>query len=421
MNEHKRKSYIFPLITIGGLFFILGFITWLNSILIPYLRTACELTDFQALFVTSAFYISYTIMALPSSFILNKIGFKNGISLSLIVMALGAFVFIPAAETRIYIYFLTGLFILGSGMALLQTAVNPYVTILGSPESAASRISFMGIANKIAGALAPLVLAVYIVQDGDSELINNLQTLSFDEKNEFLNQLALRVQTPYYFIAFILLALGLFVRFIKLPTVESEISPDDMSQSKKTVFSYPHIWLGALTLFFYVGVEVIAGDTIIRYSQSIGMPMEYAKNMATYTMLAMLFGYVLGILFIPKLISQQNALKFSAILGIVMSFGVVFFPAEISIYLVALLGLANALVWPAVWPLALKGVGSLINTASALLIMAISGGAIIPLIWGYMSDIVGSQWAYFVLIPAYFFILFYSIKGHKIKTENFEN
>lgn len=414
---NSKKSYIFPLSIIGGLFFVLGFITWLNSILIPYLRTACELTDFQALLVTFSFYISYTIMAIPSSLILNKIGFKNGISLSLIVMALGAVVFILAAETRVYLYFLIGLFVLGSGMALLQTAVNPYVTILGPSESAASRISIMGIANKVAGAVAPLVLAAYIVHDGDAEVMNNIQMMAVEDKNIFLNELALRVQTPYYYIGGVLLGLGMLVRVIKLPVVqsESETTVEKSRETKKTVFSYPHVWLGALTLFFYVGVEVIAGDTVIRYSESSGMPMSLAKNMATYTMVAMLFGYVLGILFIPKMISQQNALKISAVLGVIMSIGVVLLPVEISVYFVAFLGLANALVWPAVWPLALKGIGNLINTASALLIMAISGGAIIPLFWGYLSDVIGSQTAYLVLIPAYLFILFYSIKGHKMK------
>ncbi len=417
MNNRSKTSYIFPLTVIGSLFFILGFITWLNGILIPYLRTACELTNFQALLVTFSFYISYTIMALPSSMILNKIGFKNGISLSLIVMAIGALVFIPAAETRVYIYFLVGLFILGSGMALLQTAVNPYVTILGSSESAASRISIMGIANKIAGAMAPLILAVYIVKQGDTEILNNIDNLPISEKEDFLNQLALRVQQPYYYIAGILFLLGIAMRVIKLPEVASEEDTQLETDNKKTIFSYPHLWLGAITLFFYVGVEVIAGDTIIRYAESVGIPIENAKNMATYTMSAMLLGYILGIIFIPKYISQQVALKLSAILGVVMSFGVIFMPAGISIYLVALLGLANALVWPAVWPLALKNVGSLINTASALLIMAISGGALIPLVWGYISDLSNPQLAYWTLVPGYLFILFYAVKGHKIGLE----
>jgi glucose/galactose transporter len=411
----NKKTYLWPLTIIGGLFFILGFITWLNSILIPYLRTACELTDFQALLVTFSFYISYTLMALPSSFILNKIGFKNGITLSLIIMAIGAFVFIPAADTRMYIYFLLGLFVLGSGMALLQTAVNPYVTILGPSESAASRISLMGIANKIAGAVAPLVLAVYVVKEGDSEIINNLSQMTLEDKNSFLDALALRVKGPYYYIATVLLALAFSLRFINLPKIKPESNDQVQGETKKSIFSYPHVWLGAISLFFYVGVEVIAGDTVIRYSESIGMSMVYAKNMATYTMTAMLVGYVLGILFIPKFISQQNALKLSAILGVVMSIGVVIAPESISIYLVAFLGLANALVWPAIWPLALKDVGVHINTASAMLIMAISGGAVLPLLWGYLSDISNSQMAYLVLIPAYLIILYYSVKGYKIR------
>lgn len=414
----SNKTKTGPIIIIGALFFILGFITWLNGILIPYLKTACELSDFQALFVAFAFYISYTVMALPSSWVLRKTGFKNGMTVGLWVMALGALVFIPAAFTRVYAYFLLGLFILGTGMAVLQTAVNPYITILGPIESAAKRISMMGIANKVAGALAPLILAYFVVQQGDDEVIKNLVNLSDAEKSQFLDGLAYRVINPYIVMAIVLFIVGLGLKFSNLPDVDSENNEDVNEagqEDKSSVFAYPSLVLGVLTLFFYVGAEVIAGDTIIRYGESLGIQMETAKNFTSYTMLAMVVGYILGILFIPKYLSQHKALQYSAILGVVFSTAAIFTNGFTSVLFIALLGLANALVWPAVWPLAIKGLGRHIKTGSAMLIMAISGGALLPLVWGGLSDAINNQVAYVVLIPAYLVILFFSVKGYKMK------
>ncbi len=414
----KNKTSFLPLLIIGILFFILGFITWLNGMLIPYLKTACDLTNFQALFVAFAFYISYTVMALPSSWVLEKIGFKNGLSLSLWIMAFGALFFIPAAHYRMFSIFLAGLFVLGTGMAILQTAVNPYITILGPIESAAKRISMMGIANKAAGAMAPLILAYFIVHPGDDEAFKNLAHMLPAAKEQFLNALALRVVNPYIAMAIILFLVGLGLKYSKLPNISKEGNEDIKehgNEGHSSVFGYPYLVLGVITLFFYVGVEVIAGDTIIRYGESLGISIENAKVFTTYTMVAMLLGYIIGIFLIPRVISQQTALKASAILGIVFSTAALFTDGFTSVLCIALLGLANALVWPAVWPLAIKGLGKHLERGSALLIMAISGGAILPLVWGKLSDLYSSQQAYIVLIPAYLFILFYASYGHRIK------
>lgn len=414
MNTSKTKSFLFPLLIIGSLFFILGFITWLNGMLIPYLKTSCELTNFQALFVTFAFYISYTFMALPSSFVLEKLGFKNGMSVGLWVMALGALVFIPAALTREYLFFLVGLFILGSGMALLQTAVNPYITILGPIESAAKRISIMGIANKVAGALAPITLAFFVIKDGDDKILETLSSMTEQSKIEFLDQLALRVINPYIAMAIVLITVGVIIRFMQLPDTETQNETEE-DNKKSRIWHYPNLWLGVIALFFYVGVEVIAGDTIIQYGLDSGMDMSKAENLTSYTMLAMLFGYIIGIFLIPKYISQHLALKISALLGISFSFIVIFSDGITSVIFVALLGIANALVWPAIWPLAIDGVGKYIKKASAYLIMAISGGALLPLMWGKLSDIYEPQIAYWILPPAYFLIYLYSTKGYKMR------
>lgn len=416
-SHQTGKTYILSITIIGILFFIFGFVTWLNGILIPYLQIACELTNFQALFVAFAFYISYTVMALPSSWVLKKTGFKNGMMVGLLVMAVGTLIFVPAASTRIYGVFLIGLFVMGTGLAILQTASNPYITIIGPRESAAKRISIMGICNKVAGAIAPLVLAYFILSDGDA-FVETLKTLDETAKNIALDELASRVVTPYVVMTIVLVLLGLMIRFSPLPEIEDEEEEivEEGTVAKTNIFQFPNLVLGVIALFLYVGVEVVAGDTIIRYGNSLGIPLEDAKYFTSFTMVSMLVGYILGILFIPKIISQQKALQISAVLGVLFSVGILLAPAMASVFFVAFLGLANALVWPAIWPLALEGLGKFTKTASALLVMAIAGGAILPLVWGKFSDISSTQWAYWILIPCYLFIFGYAVKWHKMRS-----
>ncbi len=435
----SRKNYIVGMTVIAIFFFIFGFITWLNGILIPFLRTACELNDFQAYFVTTAFYISYFVMSLPSSAVLKKTGFKNGMSIGLWVMAVGALIFIPAALSRNYIIFLLGLFVQGTGMALLQTASNPYVTIIGPRESAAKRISMMGIANKFAGAIAPIILGAHIMKD--SHLLDQQIAAATDAiaRAAILDQLATRVINPYIIMAVILVALGLLLRLAHLPEVDTdseEPSVGETNANKTSIWHFPHMIVGAVALFFYVGVEVIAGDTIIRYGQSLHIDMSSAKYFTSLTMLGMIIGYICGIIFIPRVLSQVNALRISAILGIVFTLGAVLVPAHqeitmpfrdlvtfkavtltipVTVLFVALLGLANALIWPSMWPLALNGVGRFTKTASALLIMAVVGGALIPLVYGKAADIFSTQSAYWVCMPSYLILLYYSLHGYRLK------
>lgn len=435
----SRRNYIVGMTVIAIFFFIFGFITWLNGILIPFLRTACELTDFQAYFVTTAFYISYFVMSLPSSALLKKTGFKNGMSIGLWVMAIGALIFIPAALARNYGIFLLGLFVQGTGMALLQTASNPYVTIIGPRESAAKRISMMGIANKFAGAIAPIILGAHIMKD--SHLLDKqlAETTDAIVRAGILDQLATRVINPYIIMAVILVALGLLLRLAHLPEVDTdaeEPTAGAANANKSSIWHFPHMIVGAIALFFYVGVEVIAGDTIIRYGQSLQIDMSSAKYFTSLTMLGMIIGYICGIIFIPKLLSQVNALRISAILGIIFTLGAVLTPAgqqitmpfrdlvtfqavtltiPVTVLFVALLGLANALIWPSMWPLALNGVGRFTKTASALLVMAVVGGAIIPLIYGKTADLLNTQAAYWVCLPSYLILLYYSLHGYRLK------
>lgn len=413
----SASSNLVPMIIISVLFFIFGFVTWLNGILIPYLKIACQLTNFQAMFVAFAFYIAYFVMGLPSSWVLKKSGFKNGMMVGLWVMAIGTLLFIPAAATRTYSLFLTGLFVMGTGLTILQTAVNPYVTILGPRESAAQRISILGICNKMAGAIAPLILAYYILSDGDS-FVTNLAQMDESSKILALNELANRVIGPYSVMTAIFFLLGIGVRYSPLPEIEAE-SEDEMeangSGSKTSIWQFPHLILGVITLFFYVGAEVIAGDTIIRYGMSLGIEISKAKIFTSYTLISMTVGYILGILLIPKVISQRTALQWCGILGIIFLMGAILTSGITSVFFIAILGFANALVWPAIWPLAIHNLGRFIKTGSAMLIMAILGGALLPLLWGKLSDLYGSQLAYLVLLPSYLLFIYYSIWGYKKK------
>ncbi|MDO7138800.1 sugar MFS transporter [Algibacter lectus] len=430
--QSPKKSNLVPIVIIASLFFIFGFVTWINGALIPFMKTINELTDAQSYLVASASYISFVLMALPASYILNKIGYKKGMSLGLIIMGIGALLFIPAAEARTYWVFLTGIFIQGVGMTLLQTAANPYITILGPMESGAKRIAIMGIANKTAGALGSLIFGALLLS-GIDEVKDKLGSVSLEEKNVLLDTMADSVFMPYLIMAIVLFVLGVLIRMAPLPDVEAE-DTDDIVEGKSTktsIFQFPHLWLGVLALFVYVGAEVIAGDTIISYGISLGFTGEEAKYFTTYTLMAMVATYALGVFLIPKYVKQKTALIASAILGIVFSLCILFTTGFTSILFVAALGIANALVWPAIWPLTLEGLGKFTKTASALLIMAISGGAIIPPLYGRIVDANKNELilsgidqvqatssaatsSYWILIPCYALILFFAVWGHKI-------
>ncbi|MBD1396663.1 sugar MFS transporter [Pontibacter sp. JH31] len=413
-------GYMRSIIIIGSLFFIFGFVTWLNSVLIPYLKIACELNDFQSYLVAFAFYISYLVMAIPSAWVLKKTGFKKGMSVGLLIMAVGAAIFVPAAMSRIYELFLLGLFVQGTGLAVLQTASNPYVTILGPLESAAKRISIMGIFNKVAGSLAPIVLGAIVLSNADA-LVDSLGTMSVAEKAAELDALAAKVITPYLVIVAVLIVLAVLIYFSSLPEVDTDQEDETVAAAntnKKSILQFPHLLLGAFALFLYVGVEVMAGDTIISYAAyGQGIPFTEAKFFTSVTLIAMIIGYLIGIVAIPRFIRQEKALQVSAVLGVLFSIAAIMTDGYVSVLSIALLGLANALMWPAIWPLALADLGRFTKIGSSFLIMGIAGGAILPLIYGALSDSINAQQAYWIMVPCYLFILYYAIAGHKIRTK----
>ncbi|CAL1517695.1 sugar MFS transporter [Chitinophaga sp. MM2321] len=428
VSELSRRDTVISILIIGMLFFIFGFVTWVNAILIPYFKIACELTNFQSYLVAFAFYISYFVMSVPSSYLLKAVGFKKGMMIGFWVMAVGAFIFIPAALTRTYEIFLLGLFTIGLGLAILQTAANPYITILGPKESAAQRISIMGICNKGAGIIAPLIFAAVILKPTDSSLFAQLQHMTGEARGAALDELIRRVIAPYAIVAAVLFVLGMLVRYSPLPEINTEQEDGALATAnagKKNIFGFPHLILGALAIFLHVGTQVVAIDTIIGYAGSMHIPLLEAKTFPSYTLFVTICGYLLGIATIPRFISQVNALRICTVLGAMFTLGIIYMHGEVrllghttdmSIWFVVLLGFANSLVWAGIWPLALDGLGRFTKLGASLMIMGLSGNALLPPLYGYFADLHGVRYAYWVLFPCYLYLIFYAFYGHTLRS-----
>lgn len=427
-NPNVGKTAFRPMAICCGLFFILGFITWANGTLIPFLKIACNLeTDLQAFFVTFASYIAYFFLALPSSVIIKKIGFQNGLVVSLIILGLGSLIFIPAADNRSYGLFLTGIFIQGSGMALLQTAVNPYLSIIGPIDSAAQRISIAGFFNKSAGIIVPILFGTLFLKDAQKVTAKLEATTDLVQKNAILDDLLQRVHTPYISLAIIFVAFAIFLKFTHLPEVDMDAEEETSAESgtvtakKTSIFQYPHLFLGALAIFFCVAVEVMAGDIIGVYARELKVDPFFTTYATAFTLSCMLIGYIIGIISIPRFVSQQMALRICTIIGITFTVISVFTTGTTSFIFVALLGIANSLMWPAIFPLGIKGLGKFTKTGSAIMIMGIAGGAIWPLIYGLLKDHlhIDFQHAFlYAMVPGYLYIMFFSIVGHKVGKTN---
>lgn len=419
--EPQKRTALLPMMICCALFFILGYITWANGALIPFVRLAFNLqTDLQAFFVLSASYIAYFFLALPSSWILDKIGFKNGIVLSLLLIVAGALIILLAATQLNYILFLLAIFVQASGMALLQTAVNPYLSIIGPISSAAQRISIVGIFNKTAGIIVPFVLGSILLKDYDSISSKVKELKSGAEHDALLAELSNRLHGPYIGVGVGVAILALIVFFVKMPEVDvnkEETNNDNAAKKKNSIFDFPHLFLGALAIFFCVAVEVMAGDIIGTYGRLLSLPPFFIKYGTAFTLGCMLIGYFIGISTIPRFISQQFALRICTIVGITFTVISVFTSGFTSYIFVALLGIANALLWPAIFPLGINGLGRFTKTGSGIMIMGIAGGAIWPLIYGYLKDSLGIDFQHaflFAMLPAYFYLLYFAVKGHKV-------
>lgn len=411
------RDYRAPMMIIGLLFFIFGFVTWLNGPLIQFVELAFDLDTVNAFLVLMVFYLSYFFFALPASWLLRRTGMKKGMALGLLVMAAGAIVFGEFVVRRWYPGALTGLFVIGAGLSLLQTAANPYISILGPIESAAQRIAFMGICNKIAGILAPIVLGALVLH-GLGDLKTQVDAADPTTRAALLDAFAARIHVPYLVMAGILAALGIWVTKSPLPEINAaDVNRCEAGDARgaSSIFAYPHLWLGVLCLFVYVGVEVMAGDAIGTYGRGFGLPVDETKFFTSFTLTAMLIGYVVGLLTIPRFISQARFLTFSAVLGVVLSIGAFLTHGYLSVGFVAALGFANAMMWPAIFPLAIAGLGRLTEMGSALLIMGIAGGAVIPQAFALLRQHQDFQAVFVaIMVPCYLYILFFALRGHRV-------
>ena len=418
MND--ARQYKTSVAIIGALFFIFGFVTWLNGPLITFVKLAFALdTDAKAFWVTTAFYMAYFFLALPAAWILERTGLKKGMALGLLVMAGGTFLFGQAATARHYAPALAGLFVVGSGLSLLQTASNPYISIVGPIESAAQRISIMGICNKLAGILSPIVFGAIVLKHV-GKLEDAVAAAPTPAAREgILDGFAAAVHAPYMAMAAILVLLAVWIARSPLPDLKvadanaAAAAPADAA--RHSIFQFPFLLLGAFCLFLYVGVEVMAGDAIGTYGKGFHLPTDETKYFTSYTLVAMLAGYLVGLVAIPRWMSQSSALKGSALLGVLLTLAAFFTTGYLSVACVAALGLANALMWPAIWPLAIEGLGRFTERGSALLIMGIAGGAIIPKLFAVLKEVFDFQQTFcLIMLPCYMYILFYAIKGHTI-------
>ena len=414
----------------GCLYFIFGFVSWVNSILIPYFKVACDLhNEVLGYLVAFAFYIAYLVMSIPASIMLNKIGFKRGVECGLWVMAIGALLFVPAAMTRTYALFLAGLFSFGIGLAILQTAANPFVTIIGPIESAARRISIMGICNKFAGIVSPLIFSALVIREADKTTMAMVKSgeLVGAAKEQALDEMILNVIPPYLCLAVLLFVFGFVFYKSSIPDIDPKSlnkAEEGDGSERKSIFAYPYLILGALAMFCHVGSQVISVDTSIRYAESMGATLDEAKILPSLTLACILIGYLCGIALIPKYLKQQKALLICTITGLVLSLCVIFargsvelfgMQTDISLWFLILLGLPNSLIFAGIWPLAIRNLGKYTNLGSSFLVMGLCGNAFLPLIYGWVADNFGLRVGYWVLVPCFLYLIFYAAVGHSIE------
>lgn len=416
----EGQNYTMPLVVVTNLFFIWAFVTNLNDVLIPHLKKACNLTDFQSSLVQFAFFIAYFVMSIPSAAIIKKVGYKKGMLIGLSLMFLGALLFIPASITRVYFIFLGALFVLASGVTLLQVAANPYVTVLGKPETASARLNLTQAFNSLGATVGPLVGGAFILSAVTDE---DFLKMGEAEKLAYHSQQSANVIMTYIGLAVVVAIIGAVIYFSRLPEVETE--GDDAAEnnveekgkdSKESIFQHKHLILGVISIFLYVGAEVAIGSFIIRFSglsHIAGLNEIEGKNFVSAYMFCAMVGRFAGSYFLSK-ISPNKVVGFNALVAIALLIVTVFTSGRFALYSVVLIGLCNSIMFPTIFTLAIKGLGKFTKQGSSLLVMAIVGGAFVPPIMGYVSDIQGLQKAFLVPTVCYLFISYYGFKGSRI-------
>ena len=408
----KKVGPVIPLMIIGIVFFMIGFGVGISGFLTPALRSAFNLTIGQSYLVTAAIFSAFVIFGRPTGWVIKKIGYRKAMMIAFFIMALGMLLFVPSSNAVSFPLFLVALFVGGIGNTLLQGAVNPYITIIGPVDTAAVRMSLMGIMNKLAWWIAPVFLGIFI-----------------DLKDVQVNDIIL----PFYIVTGILVVLGIFVYFAPLPEVKAEGEDEEegaaessYASGKTSIMQFPHLILGVLALFLYVGIETLPMASIIDFARATFGNVDNLESYAKFVTMGLVAGYIFGVIAIPRFISQTKALISFAVLGILSTLLLIYLPPKFAFFALLFASFSNSLMWPAIWPLALKDLGKFTKAGSSLLGMAIFWGAVIPLIFGVLVDavktteqaVVGNyQTAYWIMVPCYFFIMYFAISGHKIRTK----
>ena len=397
----KENKFIVPMVFLAFMFFTCGFTLGINSLLVPVLKVSLSVSSMEAYMLIGATFLPFLIFGYPAGLLISKIGYKRTMASAFAMFAIAFGVFILSAEAKSFVIFLLASFICGAANTFLQAAINPYVTILGPTESAAKRISIMGMINKLAWPVSPLFIALFASSGGSVGL-------------EDLNK-------PFLVIIGLFVILGIVALVSPLPEVKAAGEDNDTADSevssyangKSSIFQFPHLVLGAIAIFFYVGSETIVLGTLIDYAQELSLP--HPETYSWITPISISIGYILGIILIPKYLSQTKALQICSFVALVGTALVVVLPGVYSIYSVGIMALGCSLMWPAFWPLALMDLGKYTKQGSSLLTMGLIGGAVITVLFGLIKDISDIRYAYSICFISFIYILFYAFKGHKLR------
>ena len=396
-----QKKYILPLAIVGLFFFSLGFALGINSFLMPVLKGAMQMSPLAANLLIAATFAPFIFFGIPAGRCIAAIGYKRTMAVSFVMFAVAFALFVVATAQASIVWFLIASFVSGAANTVLQACVNPYITILGPLESAASRISIMGICNKLAWPCTTLFCTLVIQKTTEEAQLADLYM-------------------PFYIIIGIFLLLGIIALLAPMPEVKAagededtaDATPCPYAEGKTSIMQFPHLLLGVLTLFLYVGVETISLVTAQDYAVSIGLKGDWYGYIPSFGMIA---GYLVGIFCIPRLLSQATALKLCATIAIIGSICVAALPKEVSIYFIFLMALGCSLMWPALWPLAMTDLGPFTKQGASLLTMAIAGGAVMPPLRAWIEGMSDYQTSYWICLPCFLFILYYGLRGHKVR------
>lgn len=405
-SESSGQSYGVALYSLMLLFFMMGFITCLNDILIPYLKAIFTLSYAQANLINLCFFGAYFVMSIPSGYIIDRIGYKGSMILGFVIAAIGCFLFFPAAGYKVYGLFLAALFILATGITLLQVAGNPYVAVLGKPETASSRLTLTQAFNSVGTTIAPYFGSVLILSNLPKP-ITNPETIDVGA-----------VQVPYIFIGVALLVIAAVLFLLKLPRINhNDANQTTQTDDRGSALKYPHLVLGAIGIFCYVGAEVAIGSHIVSYLESpeiMGFDADTAGKYVSYYWGGAMVGRFIGSYVLQKF-QPGKVLAFNALMAAVLLVVSIFTTGSIAMWSLLLIGLMNSLMFATIFTLAVNGLGKYIDQGSGILCTAIVGGAIVPFAYGVMSDVFNLKVAFILPLICYLYIIYYGTKGYKAK------